>query len=328
MSSRARPVYMGSSSQQSGSEALRTLPYMQVDCNNARARTYFMARSFMRLLHLEDSANDAELARNLIREAWPDCRIERVWRQADYRAALDRNDFDVILSEYTLPDFDGLSALALARAIRPEKPFVFLSGKIGEEPAVEALKCGATGYVIKNQLCHLVPVIRQALAVFEGAERRRRTEGALREPGGLLDKAQATPRFRQPQVTLRATNPGVLIIDDEPNVRRLVQVQLERAGYQVFVAESGADGVEKYHRFREKIDVVVTDMNMPDVDGAAVIAAVRNANPGQPIIILSGAMHSGGLYQGDVPGPAIEWLTKPTAAPHLIETIQRNIVRR
>ncbi|HVS53025.1 MAG TPA: response regulator [Opitutaceae bacterium] len=151
----------------------------------------------MQILHLEDSSTDAELAARLIKRAWPQCAIQQVGTQADYCAALERGGFDVILSDYTLPGFDGLSALALAQAVAPQAPFIFLSGTIGEERAVEALKQGATDYIIKDRPTRLVPAIRQAFALNEESERRRRTEeqlqkneDRLREQASLLDKAR------------------------------------------------------------------------------------------------------------------------------------------
>lgn len=135
----------------------------------------------MRLLHLEDSPRDAELVEHVIRQEWPACDIRRVTSVDDYRAALTAGGFDLILSDYTLPGFDGLVALDLAREITPATPFLFLSGTIGEERAVEALKRGATDYVIKDRPIRLVPAIRQALALQIEAQRRRATEEALHE---------------------------------------------------------------------------------------------------------------------------------------------------
>lgn len=135
----------------------------------------------MQLLHLEDSTVDAELIGLLIRREWPACDIRVVATAAEYRTALERGGFDLILSDYSLPGFDGLSALAMARARFPETPFLFLSGTIGEERAVEALKCGATDYILKDQPTRLIPAIRQAFALLVEADRRRRTEAALRE---------------------------------------------------------------------------------------------------------------------------------------------------
>ena len=85
----------------------------------------------MRILHLEDSENDAILVEALVRAEWPDCRFSRVLKGAKFREALQRADFDLILSDYSLPDFDGLAALELARLLCPEKPFIYMSGTIG-----------------------------------------------------------------------------------------------------------------------------------------------------------------------------------------------------
>jgi PAS domain S-box-containing protein len=134
----------------------------------------------MNLLHLEDSDTDAEIMAMLIRREWPKCAIRHVATAVEYEQALDQGGFDLILSDYSLPGFDGLSALAMARARFPQTPFVFLSGTIGEERAVEALKRGATDYVLKDRPTRLVPTIRQAFALIDEASRRRKSEAALR----------------------------------------------------------------------------------------------------------------------------------------------------
>src|SRR3954466_1169860 len=94
----------------------------------------------MHLLHLEDSATDAELIGLLIRREWPRCQIHHVASAPEFQQALEERKFDLILSDYTLPGFNGLAALAVAQVKSPGTPFVFLSGTIGEERAVEALK--------------------------------------------------------------------------------------------------------------------------------------------------------------------------------------------
>jgi PAS domain S-box-containing protein len=134
----------------------------------------------MKLLHLEDSETDAELIARLLKREWPTCAIHHVTSARDYQLALQQGGFDLILSDYSLPGFDGLLALSMARARFPQTPFVFLSGTIGEERAVEALKRGATDYVIKDRPTRLIPAIRQAVAFMDETERRRRTEAALR----------------------------------------------------------------------------------------------------------------------------------------------------
>ena len=135
----------------------------------------------MNILHLEDSENDATLIEALVRTEWPKCGIRNVVKRAEYMAALEIGGFDLIISDYSMPDFDGLSALALARTWCPDKPFIFMSGTLGEERAVEALKLGATDYIIKDRPTRLIAAIRQALALAEETGRRQRTEEALRQ---------------------------------------------------------------------------------------------------------------------------------------------------
>src|SRR6218665_935782 len=120
----------------------------------------------MHLLHLEDSPTDGELIAILIRREWPACDIRHVSTATEYRDALEQGGFDLILSDYSLPGFDGLSALAMAPPPFPEAPFLFLSGTIGEERAVEALKRGATDYILKDRPTRLIPAIRQAFALL------------------------------------------------------------------------------------------------------------------------------------------------------------------
>ncbi|HTQ30494.1 MAG TPA: PAS domain S-box protein [Opitutaceae bacterium] len=135
----------------------------------------------MHILHLEDSSPDAELIAALLAREWPACELRRVETKAQFLAALEVGDFDIILSDYTLGNFDGLAALELARVWCPEKPFIFLSGTIGEERAVDALKRGATDYVIKDRPGRLIPAIRQAVARVEEGRQHRMTTEALRQ---------------------------------------------------------------------------------------------------------------------------------------------------
>ena len=125
----------------------------------------------LRVLHLEDSEEDAELIANALAKDWPDCRIDRVDTRRDFLAALRREPFDLILSDYSVPEFGGLAALELARQEQVETPYIFLSGTIGEDRAVEALKLGATDYLIKDRPERLIPAVRRALN--EARERRR-----------------------------------------------------------------------------------------------------------------------------------------------------------
>jgi PAS domain-containing protein len=135
----------------------------------------------LRILNLEDNPNDAELNEAELAERWPDCRLMRVCSRDAYVAALEQADIDVILSDYSMPGFDGQSALALARDKCPQIPFLFVSGTIGEEAAIEALRNGATDYVLKHRLLRLAPAVDRALREATERAERQRAEEAMRE---------------------------------------------------------------------------------------------------------------------------------------------------
>jgi CheY-like chemotaxis protein len=105
----------------------------------------------LRILSLEDDPNDAELIQELLRGEEIACELSRVDTETAYLAALKQGGMDLILADYTLPAFDGLSALKLAKQVRPGVPFIFVSGTLGEEVAIEALKLGAADYVLKTR---------------------------------------------------------------------------------------------------------------------------------------------------------------------------------
>src|SRR5579863_6389893 len=117
----------------------------------------------LRLLLVEDSTADAELAIRRLQQAGYECSFERVVDEVQMRAALGAGLPDIILSDFSLPQFDGIAALAIARELAPDVPFIFLSGTIGEERAIEALKSGAIDYVLKTNPKRLVPAVKRAL---------------------------------------------------------------------------------------------------------------------------------------------------------------------
>lgn len=135
----------------------------------------------LELLLIEDSEEDAELLVRALKRAGYDSAVERVATAADMRAALDKKSWDVVVSDYVMPGFGGLEALALFKERQLEVPFIIVSGHIGEEVAVAALKAGADDYVMKDRLARLAPAISRALE--ESAIRRahRAAHDALRE---------------------------------------------------------------------------------------------------------------------------------------------------
>ncbi|WP_051390056.1 PAS domain S-box protein [Bradyrhizobium sp. Ec3.3] len=146
------------------------------------------------ILLLEDDRNDAGLIEVLLETDHLICRITCVQSRAEFLAALESAEFDLILSDYKLPSFDGLSALNLAQSIRPDLPFIFVSGTLGEEAAIEALKIGATDYVLKTRMSRLVPAVRRALSEAGDRASRQRAEDALRRrEKELRDTVEAIP---------------------------------------------------------------------------------------------------------------------------------------
>jgi len=130
----------------------------------------------LRVLHLEDSPFDAELARTHLEGDGLDCEVLIAQDRSSFESAIQQGPFDLILSDYSLPDFDGLRALSMVRAKYPHVPFILLSGTLGEEHAVESLKSGATDYVLKQRLTRLVPAVRRALHEAKLLAQRREAE--------------------------------------------------------------------------------------------------------------------------------------------------------
>lgn len=128
------------------------------------------------LLLLEDSDLDAELLVETLAAAGMGPAITRVTNRADYVYAIEDGPFDLILADFSLPDFDGATALAVARERAPDTPFIFVSGVLGEEVAIASLKNGATDYVLKQGLSRLPSAVTRALAEAETRRRRHQAE--------------------------------------------------------------------------------------------------------------------------------------------------------
>ncbi|MGD9900842.1 MAG: PAS domain S-box protein, partial [Calditrichaceae bacterium] len=133
------------------------------------------------ILHLEDNDRDADLIQSILLAEGVDCRFTRVDNHDDYLAALDQHQFDLILADYSLPQFDGLSALKIAQSRGSNIPFVFVSGSFGEEIAIETLKMGATDYVLKEKLNRLAPAVKRAYNEAEERKKLLKAEQTLRD---------------------------------------------------------------------------------------------------------------------------------------------------
>jgi two-component system cell cycle sensor histidine kinase/response regulator CckA len=134
----------------------------------------------LRLLHLEDNQADVDLVEASLREAGIPCRSHRVDTKQTFLKALQQGGFDLILADYAVPAFDGAAALALARKLCPEVPFIFISGTLVEESAIDMMHRGATDYIFKQRLGRLVPSVQRTLRELDERAERKRAEEALR----------------------------------------------------------------------------------------------------------------------------------------------------
>jgi diguanylate cyclase (GGDEF)-like protein/PAS domain S-box-containing protein len=133
----------------------------------------------LRILHLEDNSHDAELVQRALRRAGVAFVARRVERRAEFESAMDE-EWDLILADYSLPDFDGAAALTIARARKPSIPFIFVSGAMGEEVAIQSLKGGATDYVLKDRLQRLPLAVTRAVQEADEHREHLRNQAQLR----------------------------------------------------------------------------------------------------------------------------------------------------
>src|SRR5882762_1266538 len=147
-------------------------------------------RNPLRILSIEDDPKDAKLIQDLLETEGIACEVTRVDTQAALLASVEQGGIDLILADYSLPSFDGISALKFAMKACPDVPFIFVSGTLGEEVAIEALKIGATDYVLKTRLSRLVPSVLRALREATEKAERKRAEESLRQSEAYLAEAQ------------------------------------------------------------------------------------------------------------------------------------------
>ncbi|MGZ5269852.1 MAG: ATP-binding protein, partial [Ramlibacter sp.] len=174
----------------------------------------------LRVLLLEDSRFDAELLREALVASYPRAALDVVRDEPGFIAALAARRHDLILSDYELPGFSGDQALAEARARNPRIPFIFVSGVIGEDNAVEMLKRGATDYVSKSRLVRLPLVIDRALREVAQREAREAAQVQLREANAVYARVVDSLR-----------NYAVILVDPHGVIRSWNRAARDIFGY-------------------------------------------------------------------------------------------------
>jgi len=146
----------------------------------------------LKFLHLEDNQYDADLVKEILELSEMDCEIIHVDNREDFMSELKKGNISAILADYNLPSFDGLEALKIAKNANPGIPFIFISGVLGEELAIETLKQGATDYVIKSRIERLVPAVTRALREKEEQSQRIRLEREIVELEQMKGELETT----------------------------------------------------------------------------------------------------------------------------------------
>ena len=135
----------------------------------------------LRVLIIEDSASDAEMVLHVLRKAYCDASFERVETAQELAAALAKGGWDIVISDFNLPQYDALAALSLFKTAGLDIPFIVVSGEIGEEMAVALMRTGASDYLMKSKLARLAPVVQRELAEACMRREKKESEERLRE---------------------------------------------------------------------------------------------------------------------------------------------------
>jgi diguanylate cyclase (GGDEF)-like protein len=181
----------------------------------------------LQLVVVEDSVADAELLARHLSKAGLNCVINRVQTEPEFIAALHRIKPDLILSDFSLPNFGGLRALDLAVVHAPDIPFIYVSGTIGEERAIDALRRGATDYVLKSNLSRLSSAIERALREAALRAERRHSEQLRSEQEERLRRLTRTYRM------LSSTSSAILRLQNRTELLdEVCRIAVQQGGYQ------------------------------------------------------------------------------------------------
>jgi diguanylate cyclase (GGDEF)-like protein len=184
-------------------------------------------RTQLKLVVVEDSVADAELLARHLAKAGLHCAINRVQTEPEFIAALHEDKPDLILSDFSLPNFSGLRALDLAVVHAPDTPFIYVSGTIGEERAIDALRRGATDYVLKSNLSRLSSAIERALREAKLKADRRHSEHVRTEQEERLRRLTRTYRM------LSSTSSAILRLQNRAELLyEVCRIAVQQGGYQ------------------------------------------------------------------------------------------------
>jgi PAS domain S-box-containing protein len=260
----------------------------------------------LRILLLEDDTRDAGLIQDVLEADNFVCDVIRAQTRAEFLAALDDDAIDLILADYTLPSFDGLSALMLASSARSDLPFIIVSGTLGEEVAVEALKVGATDYILKTGMSRLVPSVQRA----------------LREARVRAERKMAAEAARGQHEAVKVKTPlRILLLEDDPQDAMLIQELLETDHFvcEINCVQTRAEFLAGLRS--GGIDLILADYQLPSFDGLSALELARSERHDLPFIFVSGMIGEETAVDALRFG-ATDYILKPRLA-RLVPAVQR-----
>ncbi len=264
-----------------------------------------IVKAQLELVIVEDSAADAEILVRHLRKMGFDVRARRVETEEGLVAALREVRPDVILSDFSLPQFDGLKALEVSAKHAPDTPFIYVSGTIGEERAIDALRRGATDYVLKTNLSRLSSTLERALREASLKIEQRKSEQQRREQERRLQRLTRSYRM------LSSTSSAILRLRDRSELLdEVCRIAVQQAGYdRVSISMTAPDSNTLRPRshagadsealiaaelaiadgtVRDKVPTVYNDLlreHPPQEEGAALTAWGYKAVAALPLLI-------------------------------------------
>ncbi len=199
----------------------------------------------LNILLIEDSENDALLIARILRRGGYALTYEQVETPDGMRAALAQHDWDLIISDYAMPRFGGKEALKILQETGLDLPFIIVSGAIGEEEAVTAMKAGAHDYVMKDKLARLVPAVERELAEAKIRQERRQAEAQIRRLSRAVEQNPVAIIITDPQGIVEYANPQFTELTGYPAKAAI--------GQQLHQLHANGTGSETIHQLEQAI---------------------------------------------------------------------------
>jgi two-component system, OmpR family, phosphate regulon sensor histidine kinase PhoR len=236
----------------------------------------------LRILLIEDSEDDALLVLRHLRRGGHHPVLKRVDSAEQFASALAEQQWDVVVSDYRLPGFGGLQALSQMKAMGVDLPFILISGAIGEEVAVEAMKAGAHDFVMKGNLARLIPAIEREMEDAESRQRRRQAEAEIKRLNEELEQ-RVLQRTAELEAIINSIADAVVICDLEGNIVRI------NAAAARILSDSGAGQANSFQGWIEAAGIKSPEGQIISPEHSPAAQALQgNAAQGIVMVVPAG----------------------------------------